>query len=47
LININPTEHEEQCALFEWADYWLPMVSALLFAIPWDGKKVNGFSIPG
>jgi len=39
LININPTEHEEQCALFEWADWYLPTVSALLFAIPMGGHR--------
>ena len=39
MININPTEHEEQCALFEWADCCLPMVSALLFAIPTGGHR--------
>ena len=38
MIN-NPTEHEEQCALFEWADCWFPMVSALLFAIPMGGHR--------
>jgi len=39
LININSTEHEEQCALFKWVDCWLPMVSALLFAIPMGGHR--------
>ena len=39
LVNITPTEHEEQCALFEWAELWLPMVSALLFAIPVGGHR--------
>ena len=39
MININPTEHEEQCALFEWADCCLPKVSALLFAIPMGGHR--------